>query len=163
MRLVRFLFCALAIAAIGWTAVPRAAEAQLFDEPYNFPRPGGLSDIGMSNAYRQAILLDEIDGVRPDDMLRAFDGSLVTVVEGKDNEAHIRTLSGVLLPRSAVMGPSRGAEGLGPFPNYSDSASSISDSLYRRVAVADGLNGSPGLHSRWSASIDQWIAILEIM
>lgn len=75
---------AIAVAASAWVQLSAAsAWAQLSTEPYSY-RSGG--SVGMSNAYRQAMMDKEITGSRPRNLLRGADGSLL-VVEERNSQA----------------------------------------------------------------------------
>jgi hypothetical protein len=74
------------VVAVGvLAAVP--AWAQWNNEPYSY-RSGG--SVGMSTAYRQAYIDQQLTGNRPRNLVRAADGSLVTVIE-KDRQAFLAT------------------------------------------------------------------------
>lgn len=71
----------MAAMAVILAAAP--AWAQLSTEPYSYRSGGG---VGMSNAYRQAMMDQEITGSRPRNLLRGADGSLL-VVEERNGQA----------------------------------------------------------------------------
>lgn len=75
----------LVVVAAMLAAAP--AGAQLNNEPYSYRSGGG---VGMSNAYRQAMMDQEITGSRPRNLLRGADGSLLTVTE-RDGQAVVTT------------------------------------------------------------------------
>lgn len=78
----------IAVAASVWVQLSAAsAWAQLSTEPYSY-RSGG--SVGMSNAYRQAMMDKEITGSRPRNLLRGADGSLL-VVEERNSQAVVTT------------------------------------------------------------------------
>jgi len=62
--------------AVALSAMP--AWAQWNNQPYSFRAGGG---VGMSTAYRQAYIDQQISGNRPRNLLRGSDGSLLTVTE----------------------------------------------------------------------------------
>jgi hypothetical protein len=87
---------AFGILALGLAAAPPAA-AQLNNKPFSFNTPDG--GVGMSRAARQAIILDQVFDVRPDDLLRDPQGNLGTVEEGPGGTVVFRTSGGTILPR----------------------------------------------------------------
>lgn len=82
---LRSVGAGVVVAAAALAAAP--AWAQLNNEPYSYRAGGG---VGMSTAYRQAYLDQQINGNRPRNLVRAPDGSLVTVVE-RDRQAFLTT------------------------------------------------------------------------
>lgn len=79
---------AVAVAASAWVLLSATpAWAQLSTEPYSYRSGGG---VGMSNAYRQAMMDKEITGSRPRNLLRGADGSLL-VVEERNSQAVVTT------------------------------------------------------------------------
>jgi hypothetical protein len=84
------------LAATVGTLASAPALAQISNEPYNFPRSGGL---GMSNAAKAAIINQELTGRTPDNILRGAGGNeLITVEEGPGGSAFARTQSGAVIP-----------------------------------------------------------------
>lgn len=92
MRTVWLGILAMAVSALA--SAP--ALAQISNEPYNFPRSGGL---GMSNAAKAAIINQELTGRTPDNILRGPGGNeLITVEEGPGGSAFARTQGGAVIP-----------------------------------------------------------------
>lgn len=75
------------VAAMAAALAAAPAWAQWNNEPYSY-RSGGSS--GMSTAYRQAYLDQQITGNRPRNLVRGADGSLLSVVE-QDGQAFLTT------------------------------------------------------------------------
>lgn len=75
------------VVAMVAALVAPPAWAQWNNQPYS-PRSGG--GVGMSTAYRQAYIDQQISGNRPRNLVRAADGSLASVVE-KDGQAFLVT------------------------------------------------------------------------
>ncbi len=63
------------------------AWAQWNNQPYSYRAGGG---VGMSTAYRQAYIDQQISGNRPRNLLRAPDGSLLSVTE-HNSQAFVTT------------------------------------------------------------------------
>lgn len=86
----------LALLLTAGSLVATPALAQISNEPYNFPRSGGL---GMSNAAKAAIINQELTGRTPDNIIRGFGGNeLITVEEGPNGSAFARRESGAVIP-----------------------------------------------------------------
>lgn len=77
----------IGMAAVAAVLATTQALAQWNNEPYSY-RSGGST--GMSTAYRQALIDQQISGNRPRNLLRAGDGSLLTVIEN-DGQAFAAT------------------------------------------------------------------------
>ncbi|MBI5164453.1 MAG: hypothetical protein HY985_11185 [Magnetospirillum sp.] len=86
----------LGTAAALLVAVP--AAAQWNNEAFSFR--GSSGGVGMSLAYRQAILADELFGRRPDARVRGADGRLVEVIR-RNRQAFLATPDPDLLPFNA--------------------------------------------------------------
>ena len=144
MRLVAPLMLTAALIA----AAGAARAQQMGTQPYA-PRGGGTGIFGMgpSLAARQAILAAKIDGSRPSAMLRAGDGSLLLVTR-RDGQAFVRQPASpfVLAVASDAYFGSAGYGG--PEPRYG----------YSTLAWA----GQRGSYSPAAASLDAWIAQLEV-
>lgn len=130
------------VAAVAVMAAP--AWAQWNNEPYSY-RSGG-SSLGMSTAYRQAYLDQQISGNRPRNLIRAPDGSLLSVVE-KDRQAFLVT----------------------PQPNYrvnrTGSAAGITFGV-GGIGVASAVDGWTGTGMATGAGrgpIDGWVAQLDTL
>lgn len=70
--------------------------AQFNNKPFSFNTPSGSP--GMSAAGKQAILNNEISGIRPDNLLRATDGSLLSVRKGKGGVPIVSYEGGSVIP-----------------------------------------------------------------
>ncbi len=73
-----------------------ASLAQMNSKPFSFSTPGG--GLGMSIGGKQAILNNEISGAAPGNMLRADDGSLLSVVKGKGGVPVVSYEGGSVIP-----------------------------------------------------------------
>lgn len=88
---------------------PAFATAQLINGPFEFQRRGGGGEaVGMSTAYRQAILERELFGTRPRNLARDRSGALLEVVPGRSNQAFLRQQAAPFL-----VGPGGGGFGIG--------------------------------------------------
>lgn len=74
---------ALAVAVLA----PTAASAQWNNDPYQFRSNTG-GGAGMSLAYRQAILNEELFGRRPENLVRGPDGRLLEIIR-RDQQAFL--------------------------------------------------------------------------
>ncbi|MGE5514849.1 MAG: hypothetical protein ACM31D_03415 [Bacteroidota bacterium] len=96
MASIAYVAGMVAVIAV-FTGAP--AWAQLNNEPYSYRSGGG---VGMSDAYRQAMMDREITGARPRNLLRGADGSLLTVQE-RNGQAVVTTRpSTYVLQRAGV-------------------------------------------------------------
>lgn len=89
LRPTSFLTSVLA-AAVALSMAPAGASAQWNNEPYRFGANigAGSGGAGMSLAYRQAILNEELFGRRPENLVRGADGRLLDVIE-RDQQAFL--------------------------------------------------------------------------
>lgn len=92
------IFMAAGLAA---TVVASGAWAQQVKTPYQF---GGSSGVGMSTAYRQAIINAEVTGQHPDNLLRGPRGNLLTVTEAADGRALVSRPQSQFLPGRRTSG-----------------------------------------------------------
>lgn len=63
------------------------ASAQLSNQPFSFKNANG--GLGMSVGGREAILNEKIQGIRPDNLVRAPNGELLEVQKGRDGSAFV--------------------------------------------------------------------------
>ncbi|MEZ5666508.1 MAG: hypothetical protein R3F55_03555 [Alphaproteobacteria bacterium] len=90
--MLKVLVAGIALAA-GALVAP--AQAQLFNEPFNFSRGGG--SVGMSAGYREAIIDEQLTGNRPEFFLRDSSGALVDVQRGANGLAVVRSRTSTIL------------------------------------------------------------------
>ncbi len=129
------LFCALLLS-------PLTAQAQLNQKPFSFNTPNG--SVGMSIGGKQAILNDGTFKIKPKNMLRVNNGSLLTVTRSKGNSALITTQGGDVIP--AFKGSShKGANttwNAGSFnsffspKSFDGSASNYNNNIYTSAVVS---------------------------
>jgi hypothetical protein len=155
----------LVLAAVVFVALaPEASQAQISNKPFSFKTPGG---IGMSNAGRQAIINQKINGAEPEVLLRDVNGNLLglekgpdglAIVIGPDGQAlpgyrgrgwkgsnpalDVRVFNSYFVPKWREHGP--------PIPNASTSGEAV-DAWTEAV-----IYGAP---SGIGGSLDQWIAM----
>ncbi len=82
--------------AFGVAGAPQHASAQLNNKPFSFNTPDG--GVGMSTAGRQAMILDQVYNIRPDNLLRDPQGNLGTVEQGPGGSVVFRNSGGTVLP-----------------------------------------------------------------
>lgn len=140
----------------GWSVVPplslalsiliisAPAQSQIGNLPY---QAGG--NAGVSYGARQAILNDRLLGVRPKNMVRGLDGSLLDTAR-RDNQVFLRSpATGAFLPGGS---PRRGwATGLGTGLGWGGLASAYGGALSYRYNVS-GVGAE---------SMMQWISMLD--
>ena len=75
------------------------ASAQLNNEPFSFDTPDG--GIGMSTAARQAIINQQLFNATPDNIMRAADGSLLTITQNNrgGRVPIVTSASGEIIPQ----------------------------------------------------------------
>lgn len=145
------------VATLGTLAIVAlhgaAAQAQLNNEPFSFR---GRDSVGMSSAYRQAILLQEIDGGLPDVLYRDRSGQLAIPVRTRGNQAFLRQPASPFIltgPGEATGGFSAKfgtvTGGMGGFP------------LGWWGALGGGASTQTVSYAPSAAAIDIWIAQLE--
>ncbi len=85
-----FVLTFVLAAAVALSLLPAGASAQWNNEPYRFGSNigAGTGGAGMSMAYRQAILDEELFGRRPENLLRGADGRLLRVID-RDQQAFL--------------------------------------------------------------------------
>ncbi|HLO75483.1 MAG TPA: hypothetical protein VK196_03405 [Magnetospirillum sp.] len=118
------------VVAVAAALVSPPVWAQWNNQPYSY-RSGGSA--GISTAYRQAILDQQLTGNRPRALLRGEDGSLLSVLE-KDRQAFVAV----------------------PQPNYVVNRGGA----YAGGAYA-GVAGGAVTWGRASAPVDVWVGQLE--
>lgn len=89
-------FSACCASALVFPAVGYNAWAQLNNKPFSFNTPSG--GVGMSVGGKQAILNKELFNMKPDNMLRDINGSLLSVTEGRGNTAIVNYEGGSVIP-----------------------------------------------------------------
>lgn len=82
--------------------VPSLASAQWNNQPYQFRSNIG-GGAGMSQAYREAMINEELFDRRPDNLVRGADGRLLEVVEYQ-NQAFLANPEPDFLPRAGATG-----------------------------------------------------------
>lgn len=131
------------VLAAALAAAP--AWAQWNNQPYSYSRGGG--SVGMSSAYRQAYLDQQLNNNRPRSMVRGADGSLLTV-QNRDQQAFV----------------------VAPQPNYvvnrGATAAGISIGLggVGMLSAVDGWTGGAvavAVPGTARAPIDSWVAQLD--
>ncbi len=158
--------CALGIMlAVGAAVAP--AQAQLFNEPYQFNR-GGSGGPGMSFGYREAIIDEHLTGSRPEFFVRGPAGNLLDVEDAGNGLAIVRTRGSTVLPGATV----RGGRSLGLSVHLGTSAGGtgfIPDpaaSITTWTAMASGLPAPPQrwiLRGHQPAPIDAWVMQAEAL
>lgn len=146
----------IAVSRAGWSAalpfslgllalvISTPAQSQISNLPY---QAGG--NAGVSYGARQAILNDRLLGVRPKNMVRGVDGSLLDTVR-RDNQAFLRSpATGAFLPGGSSR---RGwATGLGTGLGWGGLSSAYGGALSYRYNVS-GVGAE---------SMMQWISMLD--
>lgn len=85
-----------AVVVTGALAAAFPVDAQISNKPFAFKNsPGGL---GMSFGGKQAIINQKIEGITPENLLRAPDGSLLNVRKGPGNSAIVSQENGSVVP-----------------------------------------------------------------
>jgi hypothetical protein len=139
----KFLLATLA----AFVASAPAASAQQINSPISFRGGSGFlsgSTVGMSLAYRQAIINKEITGSRPKALLRGFNDELV-VVERYQNQAFPRSVFGIV----------GGDLTFDAYPTRSSYAFISQHNVNGPASVSAGLRESSGI------AITQWISQLD--
>ncbi|WP_119165126.1 hypothetical protein [Algihabitans albus] len=83
-------------AALLYLSLAMPAQAQLNNKPFSFNTPDG--GVGMSTAGRQAMILDQVFGIRPNDLVRDSLGALGTVEQSQGGSVVFRDASGRIIP-----------------------------------------------------------------
>ena len=81
---------------VAFSTFGNMALAQMNNKPFSFNTSGG--NPGMSSGGKQAILNNEILGITPNNLLRAKDGSLLSVVKGKSGVTIVSIKGGDVIP-----------------------------------------------------------------
>jgi hypothetical protein len=163
-RLSGFALFAIAFVMLA----PLPSQAQISNKPFSFGTPGG---IGMSNAGRQAIINQKINGAQPEVLLRDAFGNLlgldngpggIPIVTGPDGQAlpgyrgrgwkgsnpalDVRVFNAYFVPGRQQDGP--------PFTVAATSGQAV-DAWTDAVIY--------GSASGYGSSIDQWVAMAEYL
>lgn len=124
---------------------PASAVAQWNDQPYQFRNSPPRAGAGMSTAYRQAMLIEEIEGRRPGAILRGPGGALLEVQRFR-----------------------RQAFAVAPEPDYLPSVTRVRGAVISGVAVQAWTlqMSAPELISTHGGTIgrtpiDSWVAMLD--
>ncbi|WP_299399941.1 hypothetical protein [Pelagibius sp.] len=169
----RLLPC-LFVAGLVLAGAAPEAQAQWNNRPFSFNSGGG---VGMSFAGRQAILQEEILGIRPDNLLRGSNGALVDVTEGPGSTAIVQGQASPFLPGFAPRGSSfrrSAADGAGIFNPFfaprsgGSSTPSFLSSLKTSATIASWTNmvsagsgrGAVVIYPGSGSSIDAWTALV---
>ncbi len=133
------------------------AVAQMNNRPFSF---GGGPSLGISNAGKQAILQQKLDGSTPDNIRRSASG-LITITRGPGNNAIARGADGATIP--GFRGTSRAVSGgvgiFNPFFLGSSGRSSGSFSFASRHtsnAISGWTSMVTGSRYRGGNSVDAW-------
>ena len=164
MRPIQILACAAGVAALaagGWAeAADSGAPAlrlgghRLANEPPSF-----AAGIDFRLPASERLVLDRAISVRSH-LLLALPASAPHEITHVRGEAfHPVSEDGMV---SAFGVPELGPPFAGVPANYRSSSYLPLLVTLRAADVAPGYSGSPGLHSRWSAEIDQWIAMIDL-
>lgn len=132
-----------ALAAVLVMTAPFTGAAQMSRQPFSF----GYSGVGMSPAYREAMLRHELFGFKPDQISRDRFGRLVTVDE-RDGVAVAAYPDGTLIVGWRGREAALGTLGLGPL-------------LGEAAAIGYATCCDGFVANRTSAVIDEWIGMLE--
>lgn len=158
---------ALLLVAFFCAALPNAASAQMNNRPWSFGSGGGSfgGGVGMSDAYRQAILLDKLNGLPRGAVLLRTPSGLLATVDRVDQQAFAR----IALPIYTRAGSPFLISGGGSAAGFGFVGNEVIFAGGLGFAYADGLNlagynfGTPML-GPWSAySIDAWVGLLNQM
>lgn len=157
--LIALLLCLLGFASLG----VGTAAAQMNNRPWTFG--GGSGGLGMSDAYRQAILLDKLQGFPRGAVLLRTPSGLLATVERVDQQAFARLALPIYLRAGS---PTLISSGM-PAMQFGFIGT---EALYTGglgFAFAEGLSlagysfGTP-LLGPWSGySIDAWVGLLNQM
>lgn len=133
------------------------AMAQMNNRPYSF---GGGPSLGMSNAGKQAILQQKLDGSTPDNIRKSASG-LITITRGPGNNAIARGADGATIP--GFKGTSRAVlGGVGIFNQYFRGSSGRSGTLsFASRHTSNAISGWTSMVSgssryRGGNSVDAW-------
>ena len=100
-------------AAAVFGLISTSASAQWNNQPFQFRSQGGIgSGVGMSLAYRQAILEEKFSGSRPDQMYRDAAGALLTV-ERRGAQVFLRETVAPYIATQTTSGAFVGGSGIG--------------------------------------------------
>lgn len=94
--------------AAALLAAPSLAFAQWNNQPYQFRNSPPGSGAGMSLAYRQAILVQEIENRRPDTLLRGAGGGLIEVRRFERQAFAVTPETEYLRPATRPIGTTQG-------------------------------------------------------
>lgn len=133
------------------------AMAQMNNRPYSF---GGGPSLGMSDAGKQAILQQKLDGSTPDNIRKSASG-LITITRGPGNNAIARGADGATIP--GFKGTSRAVlGGVGIFNQYFRGSSGRSGTLsFASRHTSNAISGWTSMVSgnsryRGGNSVDAW-------
>lgn len=171
----------IVLALIGIGVAGTAAAQPIGREPYNYR---GTTPSGMSLGYRQAMLQYYATGATPDQLVRAPDGSLLSVERGRGQSAFVSTPGGSFLPGYRTFGFGSmaflGGAGAGVFNPYFSSAGGQGTAVWGGYpaggnwsylaalasygfggAGPDGSTAPPYVVAGGSTPIDAWIRQLD--
>lgn len=178
--MMRILICSLAlVAALG---VGRPASAQISNSPYSFGTRGNAGEpvtgstpfqfrnrgagdaVGMSPAYRQAILDAELNNNRPDTLVRDSGGYLLSVTR-RDGQAFLSEPAQPFLVGGQSGGVSVGSGGF--YVGYGGVSISIWTSMagsdLSGAMMASYAGAGPATPLARPSPIDTWVAQLNMM
>lgn len=162
----------LVAAALLSVAAPPAAMAQWNNQPFEFRRSFGGGGVGMSPAYRQAIIERKLFNVRPRNLVRDANGFLLEVVRGPSDQAFLRRQAAPFLATTPGLGFGFGGFVVGApvsggsyAPAFGVTSAAPVFLNWVSMIPVDGASGSwngvgGGSYSSASAVIDSWIAQL---
>lgn len=138
------------------------SHAQFNNKPYSFNTPTGAP--GMSVAGRRAMLNDQLFDIRPRNMLRAEDGSLLSVEKGKGGTAIVTDSSGNVLPGYKGISVFDVNVYAGAFNSYFTSGGTVDHAAYgnyNHATIAGWINlidqqNGPMIPYFTSSPIDAW-------
>lgn len=159
---MRSCLAGLAVVAVSVMAFAGSASAQMNSQPYKFK---GGSSLGMSDAGRQAILNQKLDGRTPDNIMRGANGSLIEITKGPNNVAIARGSDGVVIPGYHGRGGAFGG-GVGWFNPYfvGGSGSNNGTSNFASMITSNSIAGWTGMvvggNVGGANSIDSWMSMI---
>jgi hypothetical protein len=152
------LAVSLGVAGVGFGGFAGSASAQMArtNQPFQFQNRGGAGEsVGMSNAYRQVILNQELRGMRPENLARDRSGNLLDV-ERRDGQAFVSRPAGSFAVRNfdpTRIGAFGSVGGFGMSIGYGAPAWPLLLAVSSRGAAGAALAPYPNS----APSIDAWI------
>lgn len=156
---MRYGLLAAGIVLVGM--LPGGASAQWNNQPFQLRNASSLGNtVGMSMAYRQAILERKFTGATPDQLFRDATGALLTV-ERRGNLAILREPVGAFLPMPHGSGATLNGIGFATVGSV--------DASYRALGTWTGMLSNPdsyqvaraSLGPASTSSVNAWISQLD--